>query len=275
MTTLSGNTLTKTTTKSPRSTPWHSISVTDVLTQLRSSPAGLTAAEAAQRLAVHGPNELREDDSVSALQIFLGQFSSLIIWVLIVAGAVSGFLGEVVDAIAILAIVVLNAVIGYYQEYNAEKSIAALKQMTAPQAKVTRDGRVAVIPATQIVPGDILSLEAGDLVAADARLLEAASLKCTEAALTGESEAVSKQPAALLPSEVALGDRANCVFMGTSVATGTATAVVVATAMNTELGRIAGLISHGGAEDRTPLQAKVDAFGRILIWATLGIVVLL
>ena len=135
---------------------------------------------------------MKEGRRISPFQIFLGQFKSLIIWILIAAGVISGVLGEVVDAIAILAIVVLNAVIGFYQEFNAEKSIAALKKMTAPQAKVRRDGQVTSIPASGIVAADILTLEAGDLVAADARLLEAASLKRIESALTGESEAVTK-----------------------------------------------------------------------------------
>jgi len=145
-----------------------------------------------------------------------------------------------VDAIAIFAIVVLNAVIGFYQEFNAEKSIAALKKMTAPHAKVQRDGTIMSILASEIVTGDILALEAGDLVAADARLLQAASLKCIESALTGESVGVMKQPEALAQSEVPLGDRTNMLFMGTSVAAGTGQAVIVATAMRTELGRIAG-----------------------------------
>ena len=180
-----------------------------------------------------------------------------------------------VDAIAILTIVVLNAVIGFYQEFNAEKSIAALKKMTAPEAKVRRDGKVASIPASRIVAGDILELEAGDLVAADARLLTAASLKCIESALTGESEAETKLSETLESAEVPLGDRKNMVFMGTSVAAGTGQAVVVATAMNTELGRIAGLITEAGAEERTPLEKKLESFGRVLVWAALGIVALL
>ena len=227
-----------------------------MLAQLGSTATGLSAQEAAQRLAANGPNELKEGKRISPLQIFLGQFKSLIIWILIAAGVISGVLGEVVDAIAILAIVVLNAVIGFYQEFNAEKSIAALKKMTAPQAKVRRDGQVTSIPASGIVAGDILALEAGDLVAADARLLEAASLKCIESALTGESEAVTKQPATLEQGDVPLGDRENMVFMGTSVAAGTGQAVVVATAMNTELGRIAGLIEEAGAEEKHAAAAK-------------------
>jgi Ca2+-transporting ATPase len=259
----------------PKGEAWHSQSAEEVLAQLGSAATGLSASEAAHRLAADGPNELKEGKRISPWQIFLGQFKSLIIWILIVAGVISGLLGEVVDAIAILAIVVLNAVIGFYQEFKAEESIAALKKMTAPQAKVRRDGHVTSIPAAGIVVGDILALEAGDLVAADARLLEAASLKCIESALTGESEAVTKQPATLEQGDVELGDRENMLFMGTSIAAGTGQAVVVATAMKTELGRIAGLIEEAGAEEGTPLQKKLDSFGRILVWATLGIVALL
>ena len=258
----------------PAGKAWHSESAEEVLGQLSSAAIGLSAAEVTQRLAGDGPNELTEGKRISPFQIFLGQFKSLIIWILIVAGVISGVLGEIVDSIAILAIVVLNAAIGFYQEYNAEKSIAALKKMAAPQAKVRRDGQVTSIPAAGIVVGDILALEAGDLIAADARLLTAASLKCIESALTGESEAVTKQPGVLDRDNIPLGDRENMLFMGTSVAAGTGEAVVVGTAMNTELGRIAGLIESTGNEE-TPLQKKLDSFGRILVWATLGIVVLL
>ncbi|MGZ8915035.1 MAG: cation-translocating P-type ATPase, partial [Methylobacter sp.] len=261
--------------KQPKDPAWHSLSAEEVLTQLDSTAAGMSAPEAALRLTANGPNELKEGKRISALQIFLGQFKSLIIWILIVAGVISGMLDEVVDAIAILSIVVINAVIGFYQEFNAEKSIAALKKMTAPQAKVRRGGQVISIPASGIVVGDILALEAGDLVAADARLLEAASLKCIESALTGESEAVTKQPETLKQADIPLGDRENMVFMGTSVAAGTGQAVVVATAMNTELGRIAGLIAEAATEEHTPLEKKLESFGQVLVWAALGIVALL
>jgi Ca2+-transporting ATPase len=259
----------------PRGKAWHSQSAEKVLAQLGSSATGLSVPEAGNRLSVDGPNELKEGKRISPLQILLGQFKSLIIWILIGAGVISGVLGEVVDAIAILAIVMLNAVIGFYQEFKAEKSIAALKKLTAPQAKVRRGGQVTAIPASGIVVGDILALEAGDLVAADARLLTAASLKCIEAMLTGESEAQDKRRETLEQAEVPLGDRENMVFMGTSVAAGTGQAVVVATAMHTELGRIAGLIEEAGAEERTPLEKKLESFGRMLVWAALGIVVLL
>jgi P-type Ca2+ transporter type 2C len=205
----------------PKVAAWHNRSAEEVLAHLGSSATGLSAAEAAQRLAASGPNELKEGKRISPLQIFLGQFKSLIIWILIAAGIISGVLGEVVDTIAILAIVVLNAVIGFYQEFSPEQSIAALKKMTAPQAKVRRDGKVTSIPASGIVAGDILALEAGEVVAADARLLTVASLKCIESALTGESDAVTKEPATLEPGDVPLGDRVNMVFMGTSVVAGT------------------------------------------------------
>ena len=253
---------------------WHSQPAEEVLTRLASTAGGLSSQEAAQRLVTNGPNELKEGKLISPLQIFLGQFKSLIIWILAGAGVISGLLGEVVDCIAILAIVVLNAIIGFYQEYKAGKSIAALKKLTAPQARVRRDGQVTSIPASGIVTGDILVLEAGDLVAADARLLEAASLRCVESSLTGESNAVTKQAITLAQGEVALGDRENMLFMGTSVAAGTGRAVVVATGMKTELGCIAGLIATAGTEEKTPLQQKLDSFGRILVWATLGIVAL-
>ena len=255
--------------------PWYNLSAEEALEQLDSSADGLSLQEAAKRLATDGLNELIEVKKNNALHIFFSQFKSLIIWILIVAGIISGALGETIDAIAILSIVILNAIIGFYQEYSAEKSIEALKKMTAPHAKVKRDGQVISISATDIVVGDILFLEAGDLVAADARLLSAASFKCIESALTGESVSVIKQPATLDQNNIPLADRENIIFMGTSVATGTAQAVVFATAMNTELGRIAGLIEEAGSEERTPLEKKLESFGHVLIWATLGIVIVL
>ena len=244
-----------------------------MLAALDSRPEGLSSGTARERLAVHGPNELRAAEGVSPWRLLLGQFRSLIVWILMAAAVVSGALGEMVDAMAILAIVVLNAAIGFYQEFNAGKAIAALRRMAAPQAKVLRDGRVVAVAAAAVAPGDVLALEAGDLVAADARLLSATAFSCVESALTGESGAVDKDASLTLPAATALGDRAVMVFMGTSVATGTARAVVTATGMGTELGRIAGLI--GSVEEDTPLQRRLDAFGRVLIWVTLGIVALL
>jgi len=259
----------------PASDAWHAQPGESVSQQLRSTASGLAAEEAAKRLATDGRNELKEASRFSPFRVLVDQFNSLMIWILIAAGVISGIAGEAVDAMAILAIVLINAAIGFYQEFNAEKSIAALKQMTAPQAKVRRDGQVVLIAAVEIVAGDILVLEAGDLVAADARILEASSLKCIESALTGESETVTKHATTLKDAKVPLGDRTNMVFMGTSVAAGTGLGVVVATAMKTELGRIAGLIVEAGAEEKTPLQQKLNAFGRVLVWATLGIIALL
>lgn len=254
---------------------WHSLSAEEVLTRLGSAVTGLSAVEAAKRLAHDGPNALEEGTRLSVPRMLLDQFKSLIVWILIGAGLASIVLGDTLDAAAILAIVVLNAAIGLYQQFKAAKSIAALKKMTSPQAKVRRDGQVISIAATGVVAGDILMLEAGDVVAADARVIAAPSLRTVESALTGESESVSKAAKTLERGDVPLGDRENMVFMGTSVAGGTGRAVVVATAMRTELGRIANLIEEAGSDDGTPLQRKLDAFGRILIWVALGIIALL
>ena len=243
----------------------------DVLARMHSTKQGLAAAEAAKRLAVHGPNKLREPPPISRWRILILQFNDLMIWILVAAAIVSGLLGEVADAIAILAIVVLNAIVGYYQEFSAECSIAALKKLTAPRARVRRDGHVAVVPAADVVQGDILDFEPGDLVAADARLLRAASLMCAEAALTGESSAVSKSVALLGDADTPLADRTNMMFMGTSVTAGKGRAVVVATGMGTEIGKIAALMETP-KEEKTPLQQRLEVFGRFLVWIALGIV---
>ena len=255
-----------------RNQSWHVLPLEKVLALVTSTAKGLSSQEAAARLLRDGPNALREAKPISPIQIFLRQFKSLMTWILVAAAVVSGFLGERTDAFAIVAIIALNAVIGFYQEFKAGRSIAALKELTAPHATVLRGGQVEVIPAVDIVLGDILVLEAGNLVAADARLLEAAALKCIESPLTGESEAVSKRVTTLEQGDVALGDRENMVFLGTSIAAGTGQAVVVATAMETELGLIAGLIEEAGSEGRTPLEIKLESFGRVLVWAALAIV---
>lgn len=254
--------------------PWQ-VEAANLFKQLSSTENGLSAVEAAAYLSSEGANTLQEGAPTSVLKIIAAQFKSVMIWILLGAAVISGVLGDMIDFLVIVAIVVLNAVIGFYQEFKAEKSIAALKNMTAPQAKVKRDGQVIIIPAADIVVGDILVLEAGDLVAADARLLQTASLKITESALTGESESVEKQANTLLAADAPLGDRDNMVFAGTSVANGTATALVVATAMNTELGQIARLIKDASSSEGTPLQQKLDSFGRILVWFSLAIVTLL
>ncbi|MGE4172805.1 MAG: HAD-IC family P-type ATPase [Methylocystis sp.] len=256
--------------------PWHCVSRDEVLQRLGVSANGLSTQEASKLLAAHGPNVLlKQTKPLRPWAIFLAQFNSILIWILIAASVVSGFLGDAIDAVTILAIVFLNAIVGFYQEYSAEKSIAALMRMTAPQAKVWRDGAVTTVASAEVAPGDILELDAGDLVAADARLFDAVSLSCVEAALTGESEAVEKNAEVLAQAELPIGDRRNMVFMGTSVATGSGRAVVVATGMQTEFGSIATLLEEAGAAAETPLQQRLGAFGRILVWASLGIVSLL
>ena len=255
--------------------PWHCLSEEEVLEALGVSAQGLSTAQAAEALATSGPNVLEERKRVSPLSIFLAQFNSILIWILIGASVVSGLLGEAVDAVVILAIVLLNAIVGFYQEYSAEKSISALQKMTAPRARIWRDGVVTTIPSERVVPGDVLQLEAGDLVAADARLLSASSLSCVESVLTGESDTVAKRVEALEEAQIPIAERGNMAFMGTTVATGSGRGVVVSTGMRTEFGAIAQLIEDAGETTETPLQKKLEAFGRVLLWATLGVVVLL
>lgn len=258
--------------KAEPSFAWHNLTCESVLAGMHAAEDGLSTEEAARRLGQYGSNALREAEPAHPLTLLLGQFNSLVIWLLIGAGFLSGLLGEWIDSIAILAIVILNALIGFYQEYRAERAMAALKKMTAPRAKVRRDGRVVMLPAVEIVPGDIIELEAGDLVPADARLLKAASLRSVEAALTGESEAVSKRADALFQSDEVIGNLKNMVFMGTSVAAGTGQAVVTATGMTTEFGRIASLLEEASLDEGTPLQKRLESVGRMLVWASLGIV---
>ncbi len=254
---------------------WYQDTVEAVLHRVDSTPVGLATDEAQFRLAKNGPNALRETKGISPLSIFLRQFQSLLVWILIAAGIVSGFVGDTVDTVAIFAIVALNAIMGFYQEWTAERSIAALKKMTAPQAKVARGGTIVMIPAIEIVSGDVVHLEAGDIVPADARLLSLASLKCMESALTGESEPTTKTLDVPQENELPIGDRNNLVFMGTQVAAGAGQAVVVATGMQTELGQIAELLQQAEPRKSTALQLQLDTLGRVLIIATVAIIALL
>jgi Ca2+-transporting ATPase len=253
---------------------WHDKPIDKLATQLATDMVrGLSSQEAAGRLTQNGPNELRKGEALSPLTILVGQFQGLVIWVLIGAALVSTALGELIDGIAIIAIVLLNAIIGFFQEYRAERAAAALARLTAPRAKVVRDGRAAVIPATEVVRGDLLLLEAGDLVAADARLIEAAALRANEAPLTGESQPVEKQTGICAP-ETPLADRTNMIFLSTSIVGGSGRALVVATGMDTEVGHIAELLQTA-TSDETPLQKRLDLVARRLLWACLGIVVLI
>ena len=248
-----------------------------VLQSLQTDPAqGLSAAEAARRLEQHGANVLREKKKKTNLQRFLDQFKDVMILILIAAAIVSfviacieGNPGEFFEPALILLIVILNAVMGMLQESKAEKALDALKSMSAPHARVLRDGTEQIIDAASLVPGDIIRLEAGDFVPADARLLHSAGLKSEESALTGESVPSEKDAQEPVSADAALGDRVNMVFSGCSVTYGTATAVVTATGMQTEMGKIAGLLS-GEEETQTPLQKKLASLGKILGFVALG-----
>jgi P-type Ca2+ transporter type 2C len=255
---------------------WHGLSADDAIrTQGSDARAGLSAAEAAARLQRVGPNTLTAREGRSWLAAFGSQFAAVLVWLLLVAAGVSAVLGEWVDAGAIAAIIVINAVIGASQEHSAERSIAALRGMTAPKARVVRDEVVAVVPAAGIVPGDVMVLEAGDLVAADARLIESASLAAIEKSLTGESEPAEKDARAIAPpppADTPLAERSGMVYSGTAIATGTARALVVATGMQTEMGRIAALIAGAETDGPTPLQARLARVGRLLVVASLVIV---
>ena len=231
---------------------------------------GLTAETARRRLLEVGPNELAEQKATSRWALLAAQFASPLVWLLLVASVVSGVFGDLVDAIAIAVILVINALVGFFQEYRAEKAILALRSMTAPRALVRRDGRALAVPAAEVVPGDILLLEAGDVIAADARLVEAHALTTNEAPLTGESLPVEKSTAPV-PAGAPLAERRDTVFTGTSVSTGTARAQVFATGMETELGRIAHLLATT-KDTETPLQGRLRRLGRSLLFLCVGVV---
>ena len=239
----------------------------------------LSSSEAAARLAADGPNALHDVAPPAAWRIFARQFEGLVTWVLLGAVAVSLVLGDWIEAAAIAAIVLLNAVVGFLQEWRAESALAALRSLGAPRARVVRDGQSRVIAARDVVRGDLILLEAGDIVAADARLLDAAGLETNEALLTGESLPVAKRAAVPPPpgapaDAAASGERDASVFAGTAVSRGRGAAAVVATGMATELGRIAGLLVEAG-RDRTPLQRRLDQMSRRLILLCAGIVVVI
>lgn len=254
--------------ENPPAFSWHAEPPEAALERLSTPPGGLSPAEAARRLEEHGPNALPQAARRGPLARLAAQFSSLLVQVLIVSGVVALLLGHAVDAAVIMLVVVANAAIGYIQEGKAEEAISAIQGMLSPRATVLRDARRQGLPATELVPGDILLLEPGDRVPADVRLLEARGLLVEEAALTGESVPISKTTDAA-PRDAALADRPCMGFAGTLVAAGTARAVVVATGGNTELGRIGALVA-GVVETKTPLLRRLDAFGTRLTFAILA-----
>lgn len=253
---------------------WHAASVPEVAQAVGAAlDTGLSSAEAARRLAIAGPNALPAARSRSPLRILASQFANLMVLVLIAAALLAGFIGEAKDTIAIVAILVLNAGLGFAQEYRAERAVAALRAMAAPQARVRRDGSWSVQDAMTLVPGDVVRLESGDVVPADLRLMEVAQLRIAESALTGESVAVEKGIAAVAES-APLGDRAGSAFKGTIVANGRGTGLVVATGSHTELGRIATLLEELEPVI-TPLQRRLARFTERLALAVVGICALI
>jgi Ca2+-transporting ATPase len=248
-------------------TKWWHLAVEEIARILGTDgKSGLSEAAAGEKLRTHGANELQEKKGRGPLAIFLDQFKGLIIWVLIGAALVSGFLKEWVDALAILAIILLNAVLGLVQEYRAEKSLAALKKLSAPSSKVIRDGSTRILPSRELVPGDLIEVEAGDHIPADSRVSwHTSNLAVQEASLTGESTPVNKTDIVLEEKDIPLAERANILYLGTAVVSGKARAFVVETGMQTELGRIAGLIQDIKKET-TPLQKKLEQFGKLIIY---------
>jgi Ca2+-transporting ATPase len=243
---------------------WHSLEADQVLRQLNTElQTGLTAEEVKIRQQRYGLNQLTEAPRPTFLQHVLGQLKSFVVILLIVAAVISFILGEYIDGSAIFAIVVLNAILGVVQESRAEEALAALKKLAAPEAHVLRDGSRISVPAPQLVPGDIVFLEAGNFVPADVRLLEAVNMRVEEAALTGESVPVQKNAALALETDIPLGDRKNTTFMGTTVSYGRGRGVVVSTGMHTQLGLIATMLSSVEQEE-TPLQKRLDQLGKLL-----------
>jgi P-type Ca2+ transporter type 2C len=255
-------------------TPWHMLTVEDSFERLKSTPSGLTNPEAARRLAAFGPNELQAAGRVSPWAILLEQFKNVLIIILLLATALSAFLGHGVEAIAITVIVLFAVVLGFVQEYRAERAIEALREMAAPAATVIREGRERRVPARELVPGDLILLATGDKVPADVRLIEAVNLQTVEAALTGESAPVEKHTRPLEDERLPTGDRKNMAYAGTAVTYGRGRAVVVATGMATEFGKIARML-EAVETSKTPLQVNLDRVGHALARAAVVVVIII
>lgn len=247
---------------------WYNLSTNEIFEELKTSERGLSEEEAKARLSIYGPNRLKEEEEVGRLRIFLHQFASPLIYILIIAGIVSILLDEYIDGAVIFSVVILNAIIGFTQEYKAEKSIRALKRIMIPRAKVLRDGNQVELSSEALVPGDVVILFSGIRVPADMRLIETVELKIDESILTGESVPVEKHKERIFEENLTYGDQKNMAFMGTIVVSGRGKGVVVGTGMNTVLGRIAKQIKES-TEEKTPLQKKIERFAN---W--IGILVL-
>ena len=254
----------------PAAVPWHALTPDDALLALGSTPDGLTAAEAQIRLEQVGPNALALVPPTAAWRIFLGQFRSVVVLLLIAAAAIATATGDVVDAAAIAVVLVLNIALGFATELRARRAMEGLLALNVARAVVVRDGRQQDVDGRELVPGDVVVLEAGQSVPADARLLRATELRVVEAPLTGESVAVSKRAEATLAADVGLPDRVTMVYKATAVAAGNSRALVVATGMATELGRI-GTLMRGVADEPTPLERRLDVLGRRLALVAVGV----
>jgi Ca2+-transporting ATPase len=244
---------------------WHALTVGDVERILKvNANEGLSVDEAKHRLDEFGPNELIEEAKITPFQILFGQFKSILVLVLLGAALISGFiLEEVADMILIMIILIGNAILGFVQEYRAEKAVDALKKMIAPTARVRRGGKELLIPSKNVVPGETLVLEEGDRITADARVIKVVSLNTDEAPLTGESKPVAKRIEPLM-EEIQMADRTNMVYMGTHVAYGRGEALAISTGMNTEFGKIAKLVQEV-QEATPPLKQKMEQLGRQLV----------
>jgi Ca2+-transporting ATPase len=250
---------------------WHTLSVEDAIGRLATAPLGLSSADAAQRLHVHGANELQSLARESAWRTFAAQFKNALIVILLCATVVSGFLGQALEAVVITVIVLFAVLLGFFQEYRASRALEALRQMAAPTARVLRDGEEAVVAAREVVPGDVVVLRAGDRVPADIRLTQAINLAIDEAALTGESQPAQKATTPLDDPRLTLGDRRNMTYAGTAAVLGRGQGVVVSTGMSTEFGQIARMVDTIDAT-RTPLQENLDRLGGTLGKAALVVV---
>ncbi len=252
---------------------FHLLSADQALQTVNSCSSGLSEAEAAERLALHGHNQLVEKEKDSLFKRFANQFKDLMIVILVIAALISGFLGELSDTLIILIVVIVNAVIGVAQEYKAEKALDALKKMALPTAKVRRGGHVMELASANLVPGDIVLLDSGDYVPADLRLITASSLKIEEAALTGESVPADKHTDALTQPDMVINDMRNMAFSSSYVVYGRAEGLVVSTGMNTEVGKIATLLM-AQEDEQTPLQKKLHETSKLITWAILAIAVI-
>ncbi|MGC8805776.1 MAG: cation-translocating P-type ATPase, partial [Candidatus Ratteibacteria bacterium] len=255
--------------------PWV-YEVSEIVKQLDSDLSrGLTEKEANKRLVHYGYNKLAEKKKRHPIFLFLGQFRSLIIWVLIIAAIIAGFLKEWIDTFAIIGIVILNSILGFIQEFKAEKALDALKKLFTQYSKVLREGQLRVVPSEFLVPGDIIELEAGDNIPADCRVIwHTANFTVQEASLTGESTPVVKTSIPLNEPETIIAERANMAYMGTSVSSGRARCIVVDTGMRTELGKITEMIEEASHE-KTPLQTRLENFGKFLVYICLFLVALI